>query len=279
MARFLLVVFFLLSSNGFAASVMTLNTEFLWDHEEPHEGRIVGRSEEKPVPSEAEYRLEIYYFASLISKAGADIVGLTEIEHCGIAKDIAAEMIHHDPKNKWFSVCKKGRDTFTGQDVAILTRFQPDPSIVDNHDTSYFELNGRRSRPSKVLTTVIKDSAKGESYLVTVAHLISRTRDNDEKRKLQAEAITSTVLSLRQRHPTDQIVIMGDFNDYPQSAPLKEFMKAGVLDHTAGDVCSYTYRNRCQLIDHVLTTIPGGRLESVNLGDDYSDHDAIVYRW
>lgn len=260
------LLFVPLSAN--ALTVMVINTEFLWDHREPHEGRIVGNK--KPAPTKEQYTAKLTYFAKLIKQHHADIVALTEIEGCHISNELSNKL-----GQGWSSLCQKGRDTFTGQDVAIVTTLSPGP--VTNFKEHYSYVGDKKIRPSKVLGAVLSDG--NIYYQVTVAHLISKRGNNDAKRLAQATAIRSGIASMASQFPFHHEILMGDMNDTPGS-PTLERLKNGVLLNTSTpNVCSYTYRNLCSLIDHILISpsLAGGTLYDVEMDDNFSDHRAIVY--
>ena len=259
-----------------ALVVLELNTEFLWDDVEPHEGRVVG-SQSYPAPTKAQYSSELKYFKGVIEKSEADLVGLVEIENCKIAKDLAETL-----GRPWKPACLKGRDSYTGQDVAILTKLQIVKNTMNDHSRYYGPRMSTGSkkgvRPSKVLSVLLEDS-KGESYLVTNAHLVSRRGDNDLKRLYQATAITRAVIDFKLKLKPDHLIVMGDFNTYPNKPAINELKTVGVVNHAGRGVCSYTYKNTCSLIDHVLVSksMGKGRITSIELDKRYSDHKAVLF--
>ena len=274
MNKLIFLASLVLSFNVSALTIMEINTEFLWDHKAPHDGRLI---KESKVPTQAKYEAELDYYKSLIQKHNADVVGLIEIEGCHIAKDLATKL-----NANWNVACKKGRDTFTGQDVALITKFKVLRKTIDNHKNSFAliksgDKKGKRVRPSKALSVVLSNGR--DSYLVTVAHLISKRGNNDLKRLAQAEAIKKTHLKLRERYKTKNQIILGDFNDLPESPVLSELTSAGValVDTMA---CTYVYKGKCNLIDYILVSnnIAGGSLFAVKVSHKFSDHSVLVYK-
>lgn len=265
-----LIFTLLFSLTASALTVLEINTEFLWDDKVPHEGRLAG--DKFPIPTRAAYQDELNYYATLITQSGAEVVGLIELEGCHVARDLARLL-----GKEWKSVCKKGRDTFTAQDVALLTSFSVNPKSVTNHSKSYYKLNGKKSRPSKALTALI--GSGGNTYSVTVAHLVSKRSNNDEKRLKQARAITKTVNLHASVFKPQHIIIMGDLNDTVGSPALEAFKVANVQHAAIGSSCSYVFRNQCDLIDHILVSegLQGGSFSHIDLPTKYSDHHAVKY--
>ena len=252
------------STNAFSLTIVEINTEFLWDDDGENEGRVVTES-----ISTSRYTEELDYYVELIQRNDAQIVGLIEIEGCQVAADLKDRL-----GEEWKYVCKTGRDNYTGQDVAILTTFGF--TGADNFE-DYSSLDGdNRVRPSKVVGSTLSDGV--EEYFVVVAHLISQRSDNDSRRLHQAKAIVKGVNALKSA-TTDHVIVMGDFNDYPESPPLVELKSLGLINPATANDCSYTYRRTCRLIDHVLVSegIAGGNLDDFKMDERFSDHHALIY--
>jgi len=270
--KYLLILLSILALPASAIDVMTVNTEFFWDDKAPHEGQIMNASK---APSKNAYIRKKEYFSNLIRESGVSIVGLTEIEGCHIASDLA-EILN------WNFACKKGRDIYTGQDVAVLTKFKVLSNTIDNHAKSYAPMklyNGgsKEVRPSKALTVILLDDQ--DSIMVTVAHLISRRGSNDDKRHAQANAIFNTLLKTRERHKPKYEFLMGDFNDVASSETLR-IMQSDVLINKAGsEDWSYQYKGHI-LIDHILVSknLQEGDIETLPTSMAFTDHQAVIFR-
>ena len=101
-----------------------LNTEFFFDPLEPH-GRVVGTLID--IPSEAECRAEAKAIATLIDRYQADIVGLTEVKNRACVELVRSYLWKGNEQRVVF---KKGHDTYTGQDVAALSKFPVKESSI-----------------------------------------------------------------------------------------------------------------------------------------------------
>jgi predicted extracellular nuclease len=243
--------------------ILEINTEFLWDDDGDNEGMIV----DKYITS-SDYNRELSYYAGLIEDVNANIVGLVEIEGCHVAHDLAAKL-----GSGWNVGCMEGRDSYTGQDVGVVTRF--DVRSVDNFRGFKSFSRGRKLTASKVVGVSL--SSFDKNYYVVVAHLISKRSDNDEKRLKQAESIYVGVKELARGH--DAVVVMGDLNDFPKSEPVRMLKEIGLLSPAEEDDCSYVYRGECNLIDHILISpnIAGGVFETIDMDSKFSDHKAVFY--
>ena len=266
-----------------AITVMTANMEFFWDSKEPHEGaRIVFGTIGSP-PSPHQVQLEAFAMAQVIRQQKADVVGLTEVEN----RDVV-DLIRGYLGKGWKVVFKKGRDTGTGQDVAILHRFRVVRGSIDNwSDASKGEsVDGtKKAKPSKVLGVKLRHGQ--ETFYVVVTHLISKRADNDNKREAQADAVRKVVAA--RMADVDHTIVMGDFNDTPGSPTLKRIRGIGLRDGkpklaqiatVSGPNADFTYvfKGKKNLIDHILVSpglASGAKFYTVYLGP-ISDHRAAV---
>jgi len=247
---------------AFATNILVINTEFFWDSKPPHEGQIALGAVGNP-PSPKSVQLEAYAIALHIIYNDADIIGLTEIE----GKSAVEQIMKYLPDD-YLLVFKKGRDNYTGQDVALITRYQVvgEPNNFNGIEGSY---NGTKKIPSKALGAILKNDT--ETYNVVIAHLISKRSSNDDKRAAQANAIVKYL-----ENRTGHNIVMGDLNDVPGSITLDQLTSFG-LNVINSNEYSYTYQNKKQLIDHILVSddlLPGALFTSFDLGP-VSDHRGV----
>jgi len=206
--------------------VMTLNTKFFFDDQAPH-GQVV---DDDP-PTQAEFQTEAQNIADFIDNSGANLIGLTEIENQAVVEEVRSRLPN---SNDWNIVFVQGRDTFTGQDVALLTTFTPDvntaTSYPDERDIFFMGSDERNTNPSKILGVNV--NIGGEHVYVVVAHLISRAGNNDAKRFAQANVIrrNAVVEMMAGRH----VIVMGDMNDTPGTPAIRRMR--GLNDILGADV-------------------------------------------
>ena len=282
----LLVIIFPIQAS--AITVMSINTEWFWDNNAPHEGQIAVGPAGNP-PTQKEVTLKAYIIAQHILQQDADIVGLVEVENKNVVEHVRQWL-----NNDWKTVWKEGKDSYTGQDVAILTRLAVDESSISNlsHIPKGQSINCKKTncekthRPSKALSVILRDS--GNSYLVVLVHFISKRSSNDDKREAQADAIRKYLVS--QTHKTDSIIVFGDMNDTPDSKTLKilqggqkknndqiKLKQPARVSEPNAD-WSYEHKGVKELIDHILVSddlAKSRKFYTIDLGP-ISDHRAVV---
>ena len=270
--------------------ICLLNTEFFFDPLEPH-GRVVGTSID--IPSEAEYRAEAKAIATLIDRYQADLVGLTEVENRACVELVRSYLRRG---NEWQVVFKKGRDTYTGQDVAVLSKFPVKESSITtfpDQRVTYIDRGESKSvRPSKILGCELRIAS--EPVYLVIAHLISKRSNNDAKRLGQATVVRRQ--AIRALTNNQNVIVIGDFNDTPNTPVLRQLR--GLSDEWADfvqtaesvpleDRYTYIYQDNRYLIDHILIS-PSLQDEFLNTpatdrcqifdSDGLSDHRGMIVR-
>ena len=273
-------------------TILEMNTEFFFDHQAPH-GRVVGSNNGPPIPTEAEWKEKAQEIADKIDELGADIVAFVEVENDTVVEEVRSRL--PDP-SEWHLVFETGRDSFTGQDVALLSKFAPDPSTVTNfpEEREVFFVDGeeRSVNPSKILAATF--TVEGQPIYIIVAHLISRRGNNDAKRLAQANVVRRHAVMAMMRG--ENVIVVGDMNDTPRT-PVLERLRGfddiwGDLIQTANEIptddrFTFVFQGEENLLDHILLSPSlrddfrrvdeDRRCEIHDLGD-LSDHHAILAR-
>jgi predicted extracellular nuclease len=175
-----------------------------------------------------------------------------------------------------------------------------------------FEGNRLFSRPPLVVNLRVCENkcaqpgAKRELWVIAV-HLKSKTEDTATvqytlpRRLEEAQFLVELTGSLQSAHPGAEIILLGDFNDYPNSQPLAIMDAAGLVNLTAGlpaaDRYTYIYQGVSQILDYTfaspsLFADPASWLfhQSIHISADYpasleddantslraSDHDPLL---
>lgn len=270
--------------------IFLLNTEFFFDHKEPH-GEVVG--EAVPVPTAEEYEAKAKTIAELIDTHNANIVGLVEVENRSVLEKVKYYLASPDD---WQIAFDEGRDTYTGQDVAILTKFRVVPGSVTNfpeeREIYFVEDQEQDVNPSKILGVEL--NIDNQPFYVLIAHLISRRESNDAKRFAQATVVRRQ--AVKGLMADKNVIVMGDMNDTPATPVINrlrgfddiwgDFLQTANAVQ-ADDRYTYLHEGQKNLLDHILispslrdefhSVEEGKQCEIIDVSG-LSDHRAILAR-
>ena len=144
---------------------------------------------------------------------------------------------------------------------------------------------------------------KGESVVVVANHFNSKGGDqplfgknqppvlSSEVQRLKiASIVNQFVKDIKEENPDEHVVLLGDFNDFEFSAPLKE-LKGKELTNMIEKVpfdqrYSYTYQGNSQVLDHILVSnnmADSTKVDIVHINSSFmethgraSDHDPVL---
>lgn len=187
-------------------TIMTFNTEFLWDGIAPEEGNSQVKFDWKG--DEIKAAAHMLKIAEVIRKNNADIINLVEVENLAALTLFNNEFLMGMGYKPYLV---DGKDTFTGQDVALLTRIDPE----DNK--TFFD--GREGTSANVSKSVSKNYVariRVGNYKLAFIGLHFLAIPTDERRRLdrQAQADAIKQIALEQLAAGYSLIVWGDFNDY-----------------------------------------------------------------
>ena len=252
---------------------MAINAEWLWT---PSDKQVDGQKHNKGDPTPAAYNTEMAFYTKLILDADVDIVSLAEIENETVVIELVALL-----GEPWRGYFKQGRDTATGQDVALLSRL----SYIEGSLTDFGFPSGKlpgshkKKRLSKIVGARFRVQGKqGETSLgVITSHFLSKRNDSSKKaRNRQKQAFALVKASKRFSAKNDKLILLGDFNDYLGS-PVISVLLSGAYLKPAGQHCKQGINKlgSSRSLDHILyrglRCIDYKRLDL----KQFSDHDAI----
>lgn len=192
--------------------VMTFNTEFLWDGLPPEEGSA--NFDWKNSPDEA--REHMAKVAAVIAGCNADIVNLVEVENLD-----ALNMLNNDflQGRGYKAYLVQGRDTTTGQDVALLTRVDP-----EGNTTTYDDRKGRSGNTQKAVSKnyTAKFDVDGRKIALIGLHFLAFPNDERRAPEREAQADAIRMMALDRVRDGYEVVVLGDFNDYDGAADSKD---------------------------------------------------------
>jgi hypothetical protein len=231
------------------------------------------------------YKKKVSNMARVISDIGADfskdtptLVGVSEIENKQVLFDVA-----NDPKliDKDYGIVHYESPDVRGIDVALMYQKKLfTPIHTSSHELKIYNTNTRK----RVYTRnqlLVSGHLEGELIHVIVNHWPSRSGGEARSRSKRVDAAKLSkrlVDSLQSIDPYAKIFIMGDLNDNPNNASVKEVLKAGRKKEKTPLKGIYNpyenmfkkeglgttaYRDAWSLFDQILVTKP-------LLGKDYS---------
>lgn len=192
--------------------IATLNAEFLWDGQAPEEGQVSFPWKNDPTKAEEHMRR----VANVIRALDADIVVVVEVENQAALNALNTKFLAGEGYAAFVS---NGTDTFTGQDVGLLTRIDPVGNSVRRDDRK----GTSGSTEKSVSKNLVARFEAGTTKLALVGiHLLARP--DDESRKADRQAQADAVLKIARDLVSDgfEVVVLGDFNDFDGDGCCKD---------------------------------------------------------
>lgn len=247
--------------------VASLNAEWLWT---PNDGHVDGSRFNKGDMSLAAYKKELGFYAALVKQHKVSLLALSEIENELVALELARLL-----GESWVVSFRQGRDTATGQDVAILSDIGVRQKVTD-FGFPAGEVDGYKpKRLSKVVGVVLE--VEGRQLGVATSHFLSKRNESPQKaakRLMQANALVTAHDSFGS---VDAAILLGDFNDFRSSPVLKTIEReAGMKNVLVSCENEDIKVNKRYMIDHIL--FRGLRCANVFTVDtqEFSDHLMVV---
>lgn len=222
------------------------------------------------------YKQKVKNMASVISDIGADtarnspaIIGISEVENRDVIEDVV-----NDPKliNKDYGIVHYESPDVRGIDVALLYQKKLfTPLHTSSHEVVLYDDSRKRIYTRDQL--LVSGKLDGELMHFIVNHWPSRSGGEARSRpkRVAAAKINKKLIdSLQSIDPYAKIVIMGDMNDNPTNASLKDVLKAkedqedvpfkGIYNPMESmfkmGLGSNAYRDSWSLFDQVLISKP-----------------------
>lgn len=210
-------------------------------------------------PSEAQVRYKVGIIADGILQTGADVALLQEVENLDVLQAISEEL-----GSDW-SVSLIGETGGNGSlDVAVLARDTTLLASENHRGTALFRPDGSRTSFAREFMEVHLEYGPGR-VIVFNAHFKSKSNDDAGRREAEAIAARQIVTEAAAEYPDALIVLGGDLNDVPGSAPIAQIEAAGELARVAavlpeGEDWTHQFRETRNAIDHlyVATGAAGG---------------------
>ncbi|WP_246288447.1 endonuclease/exonuclease/phosphatase family protein [Winogradskyella costae] len=209
------------------------------------------------------YKNKILKLGDVISKIGNDtseiapiLVGLAEVENKKALSDLVNSPNLQDEN---YSYVHYDSPDERGIDVALLYKSDIFKVIHSETFSVYLEReNGEQDYTRDVL--LVKGELHTEQIHVIVNHWSSRRegiKETEFKRLEAANVVNSIIKSLKNDDPNVKIIVMGDFNDNPNSKSIQLLQDESYLFNPFKTVWSYdngssSHNFQWQLFDQIL---------------------------
>lgn len=247
--------------------VMAINTEWLWT---PHDNHVDGGKFNRGDMSARDYEAELSFYAQLVRENDIDLVAVSEIENATVANDLARKF-----GSTWQAYFRQGRDTATGQDVALISRLKTIPDSVSDYGfpAGFLPGDNKGKRLSKVVGARFYHPDTNQTIGVVTSHFLSKRNDSAKKsrnRQRQANALNTVIEELARSNSI--VIALGDFNDTRGSKVIAALEKTHRLKNAEVACASGPVRKE---IDHILFRGVSCR-DYGRIGlKSYSDHKAV----
>jgi len=203
--------------DGSVITVATFNVENLYDAwDDPY-----SNDESTPVKS----RADLEKLARVIRDIDADVLSVDEVENRGILEDFNRIFL----KDMGYTVVLYEGNDVRGIDVALLTRLPVGP--VTSHRHLRFRTDADELQHFQRDLLQVRLEPPGAAPMdVFLVHLKSKEGADDTGLPIRmAEAKTARRIldEVLARDPNARFLVCGDFNDLPDSEPLRIFFGAG----------------------------------------------------
>jgi predicted extracellular nuclease len=234
----------------------TIDQADVWDDDRTPSGRY-GNTKEV-------YNSKLNQIAKVISEIGKDevgqsplLLGLAEVENFGVVYDLTqTEYL----KQQGYSIIHGDSPDKRGIDVALVYKNSSFfPSDFDFHELKIYGEDGQRIFTRDILE--VRGYALGKPLVIFVNHWPSRRRGKlrSERLRIAASRLLIKKVALAQKElPEVQVILMGDFNDDPESLSIKTLSDSIPVLHNPYKrlakmgVHSLVYRDARNLFDQII---------------------------
>ncbi|MGB0648336.1 MAG: endonuclease/exonuclease/phosphatase family protein [Bradymonadia bacterium] len=202
------------------------------------------------VPTASEFEAKARQLAQGIQSLNADVLLLQEIE-----SDACLTALRDNLGDTYQASVLGETNGSASLDVAVISRF-PIAEVVSHRDRA-IPLIGQQGN-----TYFTRDflevhlEVEGASVVVFNAHFRSKYPPDDPAQRLAEASAAQEIVSNEARDNPDALVVLGgDLNDVPGSAPINAIEAGRYLTRVATelgvDAATYIYRGEGQAIDHL----------------------------
>ncbi len=211
------------------------------------------------------YKRKVYKLAKAISEVGDTsaknppvLMGVAEVEN----KEVVEDLIKADPLRRIdYGYVHYDSPDERGIDTALIYHKENFQEIYSEPITVLiYEKDGTRDTTRDIL--YVHGKLNGEEVHVFVNHWPSRRDGNEEtieKRITAAETLRRYMLKIEEEISNPNYIIMGDFNDGPESESMQLLMSSGALYNPMEKLItpergSANYKRKWSLFDQILVS-------------------------
>lgn len=212
------------------------------------------------------YQTKLNHIAQVLSgleseaEDQADIIGLVEIENRKVLEDLISQKGLSDTS---YEIVHGNSPDDRGIDVALL--YNKKTFKYSGHEYLKVKFEDPDVKTRDVL--YVSGRINGEDFHLFVNHWPSRRDGADEteyKRLNAANVLKKRIDQIRSDTPQANIILMGDFNDYPDNRSIKEviladgkskpghFFNTGAKTHELGERGTYNFRGKWVTLDQIM---------------------------
>lgn len=197
----------------------------------------------------ARYRTKLFAIARTIAAAGGaepvDIIGLCEVENTRVVEDLTQ---HSALASLGYSYLITNSLDERGMDVALL--YQADRFLPLQEYILRVPFTPQKERPTRDILVVDGLIPAGDTLTVAVCHLPSRRGGAEltaAYRQRAVQVLRNTVDSIARKRQNFRMIVMGDFNDEPADASVRQLTDSGFVNLSAKAVGEYKIKGTYKL--------------------------------
>jgi predicted extracellular nuclease len=216
------------------------------------ESQLCGPDDYEEQPTQEAFDARALQLADAIRALDPDVISLQEIETQACLDALLARIGDAMPHGVLGEIA-----TTASVDVAVLSKTPIDLVIGHRASEPLVLPDGSTTTFSRELLEVHTRSSSGVEVILFATHFKSKSGDDPPRRLAEAQVAARVVNDVAANSPSAIVLLAGDLNDTPGSAPLDALTVDGGLLRLADDLpvaaqATYFYSGLGQSIDHIL---------------------------
>jgi predicted extracellular nuclease len=191
-----------------------------------------------------------------------DVLGVCEVENKNVLNDLIAQKVFH----KSYAVVHEDSKDERGADVGLI--YNSDMLDLIEYQSFDVELSkNSRDETRSILWVKFKSHFTLDTYQFIVCHFPSRREGlkKSEQNRIDAAKRCREVIEMKCNLQTENLIVLGDFNDQPGNVSMKQYIGAVELNGSnTGDLYNlmigfeeksqgtYYYKGHWNVLDQIL---------------------------